>query len=230
MSVSRDEQRLIAMDVEIRNMRYLFEREYAEEQAAGKKNLLLSRGIKYRINNMVRARNALARSMSNTLASRETYSLELAKRKEAVREEERILKALLQRTTEAANAMLVINTEEAKNAYKWLSNEVPIQKSRVASKERALTNWLLRGQEKTLMMSRNKLPRLYRAVKDADAIYGNLPGVDTTDLDKAKEFLVSETEQVMPSEPNFRLDLMPNFHEKPNIPSRLLVHLGNERF
>lgn len=177
------------MDGEILELKYLYERELKEEIMQEKSMFLCSRGIKHRLDKVIKARNLLCANMKNAMNSTHTFTLELAMRKDAVRKAEEALKYLHKDINDAATLLATLQlggsdsalAENASFHYKRLCRELPIAERRIRDKERAVNNWLERGKEKCQKMSNDKLGKFYDVQKDVDALYGQLPASDTKD-------------------------------------------------
>lgn len=190
MATTRDQQRLMKIDGEIMELKYLYEREVAEEIRTDKSMFLCSRGIRHRLDKMIKARNLLCANMKGAMNSSHTFTLELAVRKEAVRETEDDLARLHVEINDAATLLATLklggtDSKHADNAafhYKSLCRELPVAERRVRDKERAVNNWLERGKDKCQKMSDAKLGKFYDVQKDVDALYGHLPENDVKDV------------------------------------------------
>ena len=79
MAIS-DRVKLMRMDEDILNLEYLYTRELMREQELNKKNLLMSRGFKYRLDNLKRARNKLKQAISHAPTKRMNYAATLAEK------------------------------------------------------------------------------------------------------------------------------------------------------
>lgn len=203
MALTRDQQRLVNMDTYIQELNYLYERELQHELDVNKRNLLLSKGIKYRLEKARRARKLLNDSISNKLTRKNTFAIELAQRKLDVEEAE-IELATLSRdmVTKLGELMalkaLNIDCSGIECEYNQLIREIPRQKTRIRNKERALQNWLLGGEKHAIKYSGNRLPRDYEPEKDIDALFDLLP------VDPIRDQVLA-----------FDIRNSPNFHEKP---------------
>lgn len=163
------------IDLEISDLKYLYERELRTEALEDKHMFLYSRAILNRMDNMIKARNMLALSMRSAKNTKQTYYLELQYRKEAVEAAQRDLAEVNTQYEEAVQAMVVSQSENNKAQMLMYQREIPRQQRRIRDKERAVQNWLERGEEKCQKISNNKLPKLYNAIKDAESLYGQMP-------------------------------------------------------
>src|ERR1700684_3796797 len=133
----RDLQRLIKIDEEIFKLNLDYERMKQHEILAGKTHLLLSRGIKYRIDCSMRARKILAKAMATAPSMRTVHKHELAERKRRLDDAIAELPALEQVLAGAAATLVNNNSADAKIAFKEAEFEVRRQKSRIAAYERS---------------------------------------------------------------------------------------------
>lgn len=207
MSLSRDQQRIVKMDVAIMELRYLYERELQHEIMVDKHQLLMSRGIKYRIDKLVSARAQLQSSMKSRMTKSNTYAVELAQRKEAVdnaqKQVDEIISKLASKLHELQQmeAVGVKPTEAQVYEYKYLIRDLPKARMTLVNKERALTNWLVDGQIHALRMSKDKLPKQYNPEEDAVAFYGPAPD--------------DEIAQAALAHSSFDITQVPDYNKKP---------------
>lgn len=168
--LSRDMQRLIAMDAKIAELEGLYKRERERELDENRHTLLLSRGIKNQILVMNRARNKLASMLRDKPGKNATYSIELVRRREnyenAIEDKKRLEKEI----EGAGLAHLVAQTKESERRYKELLAEMKPQLARISMYQRSLTNWTKKKpSDLSNRLLRNKLPKLYDPLKDAKA-------------------------------------------------------------
>lgn len=181
MSLTRDQQRIIKMDTEIMELRMLYEREIQHEIMTEKHTLLLSRGIKNRIDKLVRARSVLNNAAKERTSKGASFAIEMAQRREAVENAKKdydyTVNSLAAKIDELKQlvALKIEPSEELNYQVKYLTREIPKSATVLRNKERALQNWVINGEVHALRNSKDKLPKNYSPVEDADRIYGQLP-------------------------------------------------------
>lgn len=181
MAITRDQQRIIKMDTEIMELRMLYEREVQHEIMTEKHTLLLSRGIKNRIDKLTRARNLLNNAAKERVSKGASFAIEMVQRKEAVANAQAdydYTVSSLAAKLEELKQLSLLNiepSEELDYQVKYLTREIPKSATVLRNKERALQNWVINGEVHALRKSRDKLPRGYSPEEDADKIHGQLP-------------------------------------------------------
>lgn len=191
MALSRDQQRLIKMDVEILELRYLYEREVMKEIELNKHNLLLSRGFKHRLDKTVKARAILANSMKDRMSSKASFAITYAERKlamdEAQMQVDQIMKTLANKFQDIKTASaLKFDTSLMQYELKVLTKDLNGARTVLRNKERALVNWEASGELHARMQSHDKIPKDYEVEKDVDAIYGSMPNNEIMNLIKMR--------------------------------------------
>lgn len=137
------------LDLQILEYRMLLETQLAKEYEEDRHTLLLSRGIKYRLENLERKRYALQRKYTRAPDKIITYRTEMLKReKELDTEQQRLQKYQEELTalqTDQVTTLAVGNFSMAHTKSVLLKdkyNQIRGQKTRVRNKERALENWI----------------------------------------------------------------------------------------
>jgi hypothetical protein len=175
----RDMQRLTKIDEEIHSLQISYERQRQHEILAGTTHLLLSRGIKYRLDRTIKARKLLAKAVAGNPSRKTVFYAELQERKLRLDAAIAELPELLQ-LQEGAAANLVLDKSPANIvAFKDAEFEVRRQKARITAYERSYTTYSKRGDNIPEKQTRSVLPKEYKASKDVYAIYGQLP-IDST--------------------------------------------------
>jgi len=136
---------LARIDAEIMELRSLLEYQLQKEASEGKRTLLVSKGIRYRIKNLETKRGALQRRYRSAPSMQMTYAVELANRENALRvEEEELARVkqslddlLLRQTIQSLNEDVNLTSE-----IRAISKDIEGQRTRVRNKERALVNWI----------------------------------------------------------------------------------------
>lgn len=175
----RDFQRILRIDEEIHLLTINYESMRQSELLNGKTTLLLSRGIKHRLDTMVRARIALAKSMAVAPTRSKVFNDELAERKRRLDDAHAELPILAQTLLGAIAEFRADNNPQTKLAMKEAEFEVRRQKSRIAAYERSYVAFSKREKTLPIRLSRSILPKGYKPEEDAAAIYGNMP-IDNT--------------------------------------------------
>lgn len=139
---SINRQKLMRIDEQILNLEYLYQRELLREAELGKRNLLLSKGFKYRLDSLYKARTTLIKATGMNASKELNYTLVLAERKAAVDEAEQELEVLKQQQVNAGANALLHRSEYYVNEMKDLNKEIIRQEARIRNKKRALNNWI----------------------------------------------------------------------------------------
>lgn len=139
-----DQKRLIKLDEQIIDLEYLFTRELMREEELNKHTLLLSRGLKHRIDKLRSARAMLRKKISKAPTYSASYHAVLAERKEELRVHEDELSRLKKDYETAMARMLFDKSEENATEVIELSRAIKSQKTRTLNKERAVQNWMRR--------------------------------------------------------------------------------------
>lgn len=218
MGLTREQKRLVAMDAQILELKYLYEREVQREIVLDKHTLLLSRGFKYRIEKLERARRILAASMETRFSKEATYQVELAIRKNNLLEEEEELERLRKEITRLATEMVTNPTEQLIYEFKELTREIPRQNMRIRNKKRALNNWLL-ADSCRISNESTRVSKAYNAEKDADKIHGALGNNDIVATAIAHREEVAKYENPLEADP--RWETKPS-NKETQIPFNLL--------
>lgn len=175
MSLSRDQQRILQMDQEIRVLQRLYEEELQHEVVVNKRTLLLSRSYKLRLDKLQRARNALNIGLDTRLTKNASYAMELAQRKEAVANAEQQCKDIqnqINALVEQAAQLTALNMpmpDALDYNLKYLVRDMPKARTALRNRQQALDNHIINGKMKAAQASKNKLPKNYNAEEDADA-------------------------------------------------------------
>lgn len=163
MKLTREMQKLMQLDREILDLRYLYERERIREIDIGKNNILMSRHIKTKLDRLVHARNNYARIVEMKPSRRNTYKIELAVRRAKLTDAIEELNRLTEQYR-ALGAILLVQPDEYKiREFKDLGKEIVTQKRRVGASQKAFDNWVAKDQLATPI---NDLPMNYNAEKD----------------------------------------------------------------
>lgn len=141
--------KLMRLDAEILELRYLHERELMRESELNKHTLLASRGFKYRIENLLRARALYAKSVKLAPLKSMTFAMELANRKNEVEVAVEELGRLKQTIASMGAALMAAPSENSLYEFNELKKELKAQELRIRNKERAVTNWLTRGEKQS---------------------------------------------------------------------------------
>src|SRR5216684_1320382 len=88
------DRRVAELDAQILESKMLLEYQLAKESSDGKHLLLVSRGMRYRIENLERKRNALRRKQQSAPSKNLTYKIELSKREFELDTEQKRLEGL----------------------------------------------------------------------------------------------------------------------------------------
>lgn len=156
MAIS-DAKRLARIDGEILDLEYLYTREIMREQEIGKKNLLVSNGYKYRLENLKRARARLREQIVQAPTKKMNYAILLAERKEKLSEAETELEYMNKQYTELMTKVLVTRDDALAQDALSLAEEIKKQRMRVVAFDRAVTQFIERSFIKTQRTPRKEL-------------------------------------------------------------------------
>lgn len=176
-----DRTRLTRIDEEILNLEYLYTRELMREQELNKKNLLLSHGFKYRLDNLKRARAKLCSYMVTAPTIKMNYTQTIADKKNEVVEAEEELDQLKKEYVQIMANVLVSKDDNTAQRAIDLAYEIKVQQRRIKTKEDAVMRFITRG---SLVQERKVTPqqaRSYNPEKDkelSDYAYTLPPGYD----------------------------------------------------
>jgi len=141
------DRKIAELDAQILTSRLLLEYQLDKEEREGKHTLLVSRGMKYRIENLERKRNALQRIVQSAPSRNMTYKMELAQRERNLEIEQKRLAELQEElaarlaSVPALGSLVDVSRMVETVSMKLLLSEIKGQKQRVRNKERALANW-----------------------------------------------------------------------------------------
>lgn len=152
-------------------MRIAYERERQHELLINKHTLLLSRGIKYKLDACMKARTSLARLVKNAPTARKTHLEELSNRKLKVEDAVEELKELEKHLYGCAADVIRQNDQENQLRYKEAEYEVRRQKIRIAAFERSVISYAKRGEVIPQRMTRARVEADKEFGKNLDNIY-----------------------------------------------------------
>lgn len=157
--ISKEQARLMKLDAEILDLRYLYERERMREIDMGKRTLLLSHAFKNRLDAAIRARNRFAGAMKIKLTQRTSFAIVSVQKKEEYENAVKELEILNSNMRNIA-AGLLINPGNPDEEFKFkeICHEISIQKRRVVMRERSYMNWLKKDQY--LPIHKYKIPEV----------------------------------------------------------------------
>jgi hypothetical protein len=165
---SYNKQKLMRMDEQILNLEYLYERELLREKELSKHTLLLSRGFRFRLENLYKARQVFVKATGSKVTNEMNYAMTLAERQEAYDDACDELEHLRESHEKAAALVLIQKSDVASNNYLDLGREIIKQEARVRNKRRALDNWI--NKQGMLATQEKKLARSFDAEEEATAI------------------------------------------------------------
>jgi hypothetical protein len=165
---SYNKQKLMRIDEQILNLEYLYERELLRECELNKHTLLLSKGFRYRLDNLYKARQMLVKNMGVSATREMNYKMTLAERQtsydDAIAELDRLKTQQINATAE----MLFHQTDYYKQQYTEINKEIIKQEARIRNKKRALDNWV--DKAGNVQTTERKLPVQMDAEEIANTI------------------------------------------------------------
>jgi hypothetical protein len=155
----KDTTRLLRLDERIVDLEYLYQRELMREQELNKRTLLMSRGFKYRIENLRKAREKLRKSMSRAPSQEMRSMMILAEKKHALEEAQKELEYLKNGYKNLMTQVMVTKDDYIAQQALDMASEVRKQQSRVSGYELSVTRYLERSSTKETPRARHNPER-----------------------------------------------------------------------
>jgi wyosine [tRNA(Phe)-imidazoG37] synthetase (radical SAM superfamily) len=189
-----DVKRLAKMDEQIMELEYLYTREVMREKELNKRNLLVSNGYKYRIDNLRRARARLKASIVSAPTKRMLFSITLAEKKAKVEEATQELEYLKKSYQNLmAQVMLTKDDNIAQQALD-LASEIKKQQARINGYERAVFAFCEHGDKQVSKQLNSRKYKNHDAELDASQILAEEPKTEYRTI-----------ESILGNDPNWNL-------------------------